>query len=108
MPVPVEIGVSKDRYPAAVEATAYFVVAEALTNVVKHAQAEHATVAIDVEDGELLVEVADDGTGAADPTGHGLLGLADRLASLEGVLEVVSAPGHGTTVIAKVPLGDRV
>jgi signal transduction histidine kinase len=108
MPVPVEIGVSKDRYPAAVEATAYFVVAEALTNVVKHAQAEHATVAIDVEDGELLVEVADDGTGAADPTGHGLLGLADRLASLEGVLEVVSAPGHGTTVIAKVPLGDPV
>jgi signal transduction histidine kinase len=104
MPLPVEIGVPKDRYPAPVEATAYFVVAEALTNVVKYAQAEHATVAIDVEDGALLVEVADDGTGRADPNGPGLLGLADRLASLEGVLQVDSAPGHGTTVIARVPL----
>jgi signal transduction histidine kinase len=82
------------------------VVAEALTNVVKHAQAEHVAVGIDVEDGTLRVEVADDGTGMADPNGHGLLGLADRLASLEGVLEVVSTPGHGTTVIAKVPLGE--
>jgi signal transduction histidine kinase len=108
MPLPVEIGVPKERYPAPIEATAYFVVAEALTNVVKHAQAEHAKVAINVENGALLVEVADDGTGAADPNGPGLLGLADRLASLEGALQVVSAPGHGTTVIAKVPLGDRV
>ena len=106
MPVPVEIGVPKERYPAAVEATAYFVVAEALTNVVKHAQAEHVAVGIDVEDGTLRVQVADDGSGMADANGHGLLGLADRLASLEGVLEVVSTPGHGTTVIAKVPLGD--
>jgi signal transduction histidine kinase len=106
VPVPVEIAVVKERYPAPVEATAYFVVAEALTNVVKHAQAEHATVSIDVEDGALLVEVADDGRGTADPNGHGLLGLADRLASLEGALRVVSAPDHGTTVIATVPLVD--
>jgi signal transduction histidine kinase len=105
-PLPVEMAVSKDRYPAAVEATAYFVVAEALTNVVKHAQAEHATVAVGVEDGALRVEVADDGTGTADPHGHGLLGLADRLASLEGELQVVSAPGHGTKVIATLPLGE--
>jgi signal transduction histidine kinase len=104
--VPVEIAVAKDRYSAAVEATAYFVVAEALTNVVKHAQAEHATVAIYVAGGALHVEVADDGTGSADPNGSGLLGLADRIASLEGEFQVVSAPGHGTRVIATLPLGD--
>jgi signal transduction histidine kinase len=108
MPVPVEIGVPKGRYPSAVEATAYFVVAEALTNVVKHAQAKHATVGIEVEDGALLVEVADDGAGTADPTGNGLLGLADRLASLDGGLQVVSEPGHGTRVIATLPLADAL
>jgi signal transduction histidine kinase len=105
MPVPVEIGVGQDRFPTAVEATAYFVVAEALTNVAKHAHAGHAAVTTDVDDGTLRIEIADDGTGTADPYGHGLLGLADRLASREGALQVLSAPGNGTRVIATVPLG---
>jgi signal transduction histidine kinase len=104
MPVPVEIEVSEARFPTAVEATAYFVVAEALTNVAKHAHAHRASVTADINDDGLRIEVADDGTGMADPMGHGLLGLADRLASSEGALQVLSAPGEGTKVIAKVPL----
>jgi signal transduction histidine kinase len=103
-PVPVEIGVGADRFPAPVEATAYFVVAEALTNVAKHANAERATVTADVDNGALRIEIADDGTGTADPNGHGLLGLADRLASTDGTLQVLSAPGSGTRVLATVPL----
>jgi signal transduction histidine kinase len=105
MPVPVDIEVSSERFPAPVEATAYFVVAEALTNVAKHAHADHATVVADVEDGALRIEIADDGTGSADPNGHGLLGLADRLASLDGKLQVMSVPGAGTKVAATVPVG---
>jgi signal transduction histidine kinase len=105
MLVPVEIGVGEDRFPSTVEATAYFVVAEALTNVAKHADAGHATVVTDVDDKTLRIEIADDGAGTADPNGHGLLGLADRLASNEGELQVLSAPGSGTRVIATVPLG---
>jgi signal transduction histidine kinase len=106
MPVPVEIGVGEDRFPTAVEATAYFVVAEALTNVAKHAHAAHASVTADVNHDALQLEIADDGTGTADPNGQGLLGLADRLASNEGLFEVISAPGRGTKVIATVPLAD--
>jgi signal transduction histidine kinase len=106
VPVPVEVAVCGDRFPAAVEATAYYVVAEALTNVAKHSHAEHARVIADVEDGTLQVEIADDGTGATDPNGHGLLGLADRVASRDGVLQVVGAPGKGTRVIATLPLSD--
>ena len=90
MPVPVEIGVSVGRLPAAVEATAYFVVAEALTNVAKHARAERAEVTARVEDGTLVVQVRDDGVGGARPDGSGLIGLADRLAALDGRLRVES------------------
>jgi signal transduction histidine kinase len=104
MPVPVEIGIGEDRFPRSIEATAYFVVAEALTNVAKHAQARRAIVTTDVDNGALRIEVADDGAGTADPNGHGLLGLRDRVASREGALQVVSTPGDGTRVIATVPL----
>ena len=90
MPVPVEIDVSVGRLPAAVEATAYFVVAEALTNVAKHARAGHAKVTARIEDGTLRVHVRDDGVGGARPGGSGLLGLADRLAVLDGQLRVES------------------
>jgi signal transduction histidine kinase len=107
MPVPVEIGVAADRFPKAVEATAYFVIAEALTNVAKHADAARATVTAGVDNGTLRVEIADDGAGTADPNGHGLLGVADRLATSDGSLEVLSAPGSGTRVIATVPLVPR-
>ena len=104
MPVPVDVGVSVDRLPPAVEATAYFVVAEALTNVAKHSFADHAEVTARVEDGTLRVYVRDDGRGGAQAYGSGLLGLADRLAALGGRLEVDSPPGSGTRIAAAVPL----
>jgi signal transduction histidine kinase len=89
-----------------VELAAYFVVAEALTNVAKYANATHATVEVARENGRLLVEVADDGVGGADPAhGTGLRGLADRIAVLEGRLEIDSERGRGTTVRARIPCG---
>jgi signal transduction histidine kinase len=103
MPVPVENDVSMDRFPAAVEATAYFVIAEALTNVAKHARASRAGVAARVEAGSLQVQVRDDGIGGARPDGSGLLGLADRLAALDGQLRVESPAAGGTLVTAVIP-----
>jgi signal transduction histidine kinase len=106
-PVPVELGaLPRERLPEAIELAAYFVVAEALTNVAKYAEASHATVSVERQNGRLLVEVADDGVGGADPEqGTGLRGLADRLAGIEGRLEVDSEPGSGTTVRARIPCG---
>jgi PAS domain S-box-containing protein len=106
MPVPVENDVSVGRLPAAVEATAYFVVAEALTNVAKHARAGRASVAARIEDGTLQVQVRDDGVGGAQPDGSGFLGLADRLAALDGQLRVESPTGGGTLVTADIPVPD--
>jgi signal transduction histidine kinase len=103
-PLPIEVNVSPQRFPRALEATAYFVVAEALTNVAKHAEAQLARVAAEVDNGALRIEIADDGNGKADANGPGLLGLADRVASHEGVLDVVSVRGEGTMVRAMVPL----
>jgi signal transduction histidine kinase len=104
-PLPVELAaIPGERLPEAVELAAYFVVAEALTNVVKYAEATRATVSVERSDGRLVVEVADDGVGGADPEqGTGLRGLADRLAILEGRLEVQSERGRGTTVTARIP-----
>ena len=102
--VPVEIAVSVDRLPAAIEATAYFVVAEALANVARHSSAGHAEVVARVGDGVLLVEVRDDGIGGADASGAGLVGLADRLAVVDGRLDVDSPPGGGTRLAAAIPL----
>ncbi len=106
-PVPVELGELPDeRLPEAVELAAYFVVAEALTNVAKYSEASHATVQVERHNGRVVVEVADDGIGGADPgRGTGLRGLADRLAVLEGRLDVESAEGHGTTIRARIPCG---
>jgi signal transduction histidine kinase len=104
MPVPVDIDVSVGRLPTAVEATAYFVVAEALTNVAKHARAGHAEVTARVEDGTLGVQVRDDGVGGARADGTGLLGLADRLAALDSELRVESPADGGTIVAAAIPL----
>jgi GAF domain-containing protein len=102
--LPVEIDVPGERFPAEVEASAYFVVAEALTNVVKHARAERAEVRASTEDGMLRVEVRDDGVGAADPSGHGLVGLADRVTAIGGQLVVESPEGGGTLLAAKLPV----
>jgi signal transduction histidine kinase len=103
-PVPVEVDVSADRFPAAIEATAYFVVAEALTNVAKHAHAEHAEVTTRVADGTLTIEVHDDGAGGARRSGSGLVGLADRVAALDGRLRIESPPDDGTLITAAIPL----
>jgi signal transduction histidine kinase len=94
-----------NRLPDRVESAAYFVVAEALTNVAKYARATHASVNVRHQDEQLLVEVTDDGVGGADPsTGSGLRGLLDRVAAVGGRLELDSPPGHGTTVRAAIPL----
>jgi signal transduction histidine kinase len=92
------------RFPAAIEATAYFVVSEALANVAKHAGADGAQVTIQRRPGRLVVEVSDDGAGGARPeAGSGLRGLADRVASVGGVLRVDSPPGGGTRLEADIP-----
>jgi GAF domain-containing protein len=108
MALPVEVSASADRLPPAVEATAYFVVAEALTNVAKHSGATHAEVEVEVEDGSLRVRVHDDGVGGAQPDGSGLVGLADRLAVLNGRLRIESPRGGGTLVAAAIPLADQL
>jgi signal transduction histidine kinase len=104
MPLPVKNAVSVGRLPAAVEATAYFVAAEALTNVAKHAHARHAQVTARIQDGTVHVEICDDGIGGAWPIGSGLIGLADRLAALDGELRVDSPADGGTLVAADIPL----
>ncbi|MEO6533839.1 MAG: histidine kinase [Pseudolysinimonas sp.] len=94
-----------DRMPAAVEAAAYFVIAESLANIMKHANAEHVWVRIDTVGGELVVEAGDDGDGGADEAGgSGLRGLRDRVAATGGTLTVDSPHGSGTTVRASFPL----
>jgi signal transduction histidine kinase len=102
--VPVRVDVPAERFPSEIEASAYFIVAEALTNVVKHSRAAGADVRAWVEDGVLHVEVHDDGIGGADPGGHGLVGMADRVTALGGRLSVESPTGGGTLVAATLPL----
>jgi signal transduction histidine kinase len=104
-PATVEMDVTSERLAPAVEATAYFVVAESLTNVAKHARAHLARVTARVEGGALRIVVRDDGVGGARPAGGGLVGLADRLAALGGELRVESPVGGGTLVAADIPLG---
>jgi signal transduction histidine kinase len=103
--LPVGVDVSVGRLTPAVEATAYFVVCEALTNVVKHARAHSVEVGAHVTDGILRIEVHDDGVGGARlDGGSGLLGVADRLSALNGKLEVESPSGAGTSIVATLPV----
>ncbi len=103
--LPVSVEVTDERLPSALEATAYFIVAEALTNTVRHADADRAQVAAAVDDGVLWLEVRDDGVGGARSDGSsGLLGLRDRAAALNGELRVDSPPGEGTVVAARLPI----
>ncbi len=102
--VPVEVAVPGERLPPEIESSAYFVIAESLTNVVKHARAGRAEVKAWVEDGVLHLDVRDDGVGGARADGTGLVGLQDRLAALGGRLRVESPPGDGTRIAATVPL----
>jgi signal transduction histidine kinase len=105
-PMPVMlVEVPPQRLPAPVETSAYFVVAEALTNAAKHSRCSRADVGVRVEQGAATVEVRDDGVGGADPSaGSGLRGLADRVSALGGRLEVESPAGEGTTVRARIAL----
>jgi PAS domain S-box-containing protein len=106
-PLPVEIECDvTDRLPPPVEAALYFVAAEALTNVARYANATRADVCVGRGAATVTVEVGDDGVGGADPlTGSGLRGLSDRIAALDGVIEVTSPPGEGTVVRAAIPCG---
>jgi signal transduction histidine kinase len=105
-PVPVQVsGVPDARLLPAVEAAAYYVTAEALTNVAKYAQATEATVVLTLDAERLRVEVRDDGVGGADlAMGTGLCGLRDRADALDGRFEVDSPDGAGTTITVELPL----
>ena len=105
-PFPVALDASLEgRASAGVEAAAYFVVSEALANSAKHANAERAAVSVSSLNGDLLVEISDDGRGGADPDGSGLQGLADRVAALNGQFSVEDGDPSGTLVRARIPLG---
>ncbi len=106
--LPVAVEVTAERFPATLEAAAYFIVAEALTNVIKHASASGARITAVLEDDVLLLEVRDDGVGGATTNGSsGLLGLRDRAAALNGELRIESPPGGGTVVSASLPIRSR-
>jgi signal transduction histidine kinase len=107
-PLPVSVDMTVERLPAGVEATAYFVVSEALTNVVKHSRASGAAVTAQVRHGHLRVEIRDDGIGGAGGSpGTGLGGLADRISALDGRLVLESPPGGGTRVCALLPISEQ-
>ena len=104
-PLPVDLELTPERFDPELEAAAYFFVSEALTNVAKHAGAEHASVRVSAADGSLTVEVSDDGIGGADPLrGSGLTGLQDRIAALGGVVLIAAAEPQGTRLTARLPL----
>jgi signal transduction histidine kinase len=104
--VPVELEVhATSRLPEPVEVAAYYVVSEALTNAVKHAQASVVHVAVATEDSVVDVAIRDDGVGGADPAeGSGLVGLRDRVEALGGTIEITSGAGTGTSLVARIPL----
>ena len=105
LPLPIELEVPEARLDRHAEATAYYIVSEALTNVVKHAQATRACVTVGRHEELLRLEISDDGRGGADTSaGTGLIGLRDRAEAAGGKLVVVSPPGRGTTVTASLPL----
>jgi signal transduction histidine kinase len=103
--LPVAVDVTRERFRSQLEASAYFIIAEALTNVLKHANAHKAEVRAFTEGDVLCIEVGDDGVGGAQLAGStGLLGLQDRAVALSGSLRVDSPAGGGTLVSATLPL----
>ena len=104
-PFPVAIAVPEGRFPPEIEVAAYYVIAEALTNVARYAGTTEARVDASAHDGRLVIRVSDKGRGGADPNaGSGLRGLADRLSTIGGELSVISPPGGGTVLTASLPL----
>jgi signal transduction histidine kinase len=105
MPLPVRLDAPAERFRRDVEASAYFLCAEALANIVKHAHARTAAITVDAHDGQLKITIADDGIGGADAArGSGLSGLADRIRAVGGSLCVGSRAGAGTELEARIPL----
>lgn len=109
-PVPVRLGeLTEQRLPQQIEIAVYYLVAEAMTNTAKHAEASAVTISVEVADSVVRVSVSDDGLGGANPAeGSGLVGLKDRVEALGGRLSVKSALGAGTTVQADLPLSPSV
>ena len=106
MPIAVAVDVDVPRLAPELETTAYFVVAEALTNVVKHAQASRAWVSASHDDALLSIAVVDDGVGGAlAGAGSGLTGLSDRVDAQGGRLSIASEPGQGTAITVTLPAG---
>jgi signal transduction histidine kinase len=103
LPLPVEVRATERRFPAPVEATAWFIVCEAITNAVKHADATRIEVEVSAAAGVVVVRVEDDGRGGADPDGSGLRGIADRAEAVGGSLRIEDRAGGGTTVTGELP-----
>jgi signal transduction histidine kinase len=101
------VDVSAGRLPRDVEASAYFILAEALMNVVKHAVATHAVVRAAVDEHGLSLEVRDDGVGGADPKGFGIMGTVDRVGALGGELRIESGDHGGPVVATRLPLSTQ-
>jgi signal transduction histidine kinase len=106
VPVPVKLDLDlNERLPERVEAAAYYVASEALSNALKHAEASFVELRADCCDGSLTLELRDDGIGGADPTrGSGLIGLTDRVEALGGTISVASPPGEGTSLRVRLPI----
>jgi signal transduction histidine kinase len=104
--VPVELELRTDRrLPERVEVAVYYIVSEALTNAAKHAHASVVQVDVDTDDWMVHLAISDDGGGGADPgRGSGLIGLTDRVEALGGRIEILSSAGHGTSLLARIPL----
>ena len=105
LPLPVRVTAPALRVGAAAEATAYFVACEALTNVVKHAQAGSATVTVSISESQLDMEIADDGVGGVTRGGQGLANVLDRVSALGGEVAIDSPPGQGTSLVVTIPCG---
>ena len=103
LPLPVEVRATERRFPASTEVTAWFIVCEAITNAVKHADATRIEVEVSAAAGAVVVRVCDDGRGGADADGSGLRGIADRAEALGGSLRVSDRAGGGTTVTGELP-----
>jgi signal transduction histidine kinase len=108
-PIPVELRIEAPRLPEVIEATAYYIVSEAITNIAKHSRAKAASVRIVGERHHLLISISDDGQGGARQGGEmtgpgtGIIGMADRVHALGGQFHLVSTPGRGTHITVKVP-----
>ena len=102
-PLPVSVSVPDERLPVPVEATAYYVVSEALANAAKHSRAHRIQVRLSRENMMVVIKISDDGVGGADRAGSGLRGLVDRVEALDGRLYLASPVGGGTTIRAEIP-----